>query len=220
MNETNRFQKHDAKRAADRAATTISRSDAVASREKRRESWTQHGRGQAGGGLLLDQRVLSAKAAAIAERSKTTNTAPTVMTGRSIAAIVEHWAQQTGFYSSEFNQVSLRNRLREQVDAGVSFSYEMLSETADWLRRNNHLEQPPNTVRKRGEIVTSAVPTLYEYIPADEQALIDDEQAARAIKTRAKEDSENKNLSLDELRRRVAAGRGVISRESIRIYQG
>jgi hypothetical protein len=221
MNEQmNRFAKNDAARGSKRAATTISRSDAVATRDKRRESWTQHGRGQAGGGLLLDQRVLSAKAAAIAERNKTTNTAPTVMTDRSIAAIVERWAEQTGFYASQFNSLSLRNRLRELIDSGFAFSYELLGETEAWLRQRNHLEQPPKTIRKRGEVVSSAVPTLYVYIPADEQAAIDEEQAAKAIENRAKEDAVNKSLDLDELRRRVAADRGVISREAIRVFQG
>lgn len=220
MNEAvNKFQRHDAKRSAERVASTISRDDAVAARDKRRESWTQHGRGQAGGGLLLDQRVLSAKAAAIAERNKP-HAQATVMTDRSIQAIVERWAEQVGFYSSEFNKVSLRNRLREQVDAGIPFSYELLDQTNDFLRRNNHLEQPPTAIRKRGEVVSSAVPKLYEYVPADEQAVIDEEQAKKAIEARAKEDAENKNLPMDELRKRVAAGRGVISRESIRVYQG
>jgi uncharacterized small protein (DUF1192 family) len=220
MNEAvNKFQRHDAKRSAERAAVTISRDDAVAARDKRRESWTQHGRGQAGGGLLLDQRVLSAKAAAIAERNKP-HAQATVMTDRSIQAIVERWAEQVGFYSSEFNKVSLRNRLREQVDAGIPFSYELLDQANDFLRRNNHLEQPPNAIRKRGGVVSSAVPTLYEYVPQDEQAVIDEEQAKKAIEARAKEDAENKNLSMDELRKRAAAARGVISRESIRVYQG
>jgi hypothetical protein len=222
MNEAmNRFDRNNAKRATQRRDSHgISHADAVTARDKQRESWTQHGRGNPGGGLLLDQRALSAKAAAIAERKKATNATLTVMTNRSIAAIVERWVQETGFYSSEFNQVSLRNRLRQQVDAGIPFSYELLAETSDWLSRNNYLEQPPKTIRKRGEIVSSAVPTLYEYTTPEEQSAIDAERAAKAIEDRVNEDAANKNMPLDELRRRVAVGRGVISRESIRVFQG
>jgi hypothetical protein len=222
MNETtNKFQRHDAKRSAQRnAAHGISRADALETRDKRNQAWTSHGRTQPGG-LILDQKTLAAKkSAALAGRNKPSDTPSTVMTERSIAAIVERWAQETGFYDSQFNSLSLRNRLRELVDAGFAFSYELLTETSDWLRRNNHLEQPPKTIRKRGEVVSSAVPTLYEYIPADEQAAIDEDLAAKAVESRTKEDAANKQLPLDELRRRAAAARGVISRENIRVFQG
>lgn len=215
----NKFQKHHETRAANRVALNrLNRAEAAAKQAKNREAWTQPTRQTFG--LLLDSKTLAAKAAALADRNKEIGTALTVMSEKSIEAIVQRWAQETNFYSSDFNNLSLKNRLREQVDDGQPFSYELLNETADWLRRNNHLEQAPKTVRKRGEIVSSAVPTLYEYIPADEQAAIDAELAAKEVENRAKEDAVNKSLPLDELRRRVAAGRGVISRDSIRLFQG
>jgi hypothetical protein len=221
MNETmNRFDRNNAKRAAQRAAShPLNRKDAAAEQAKNREAWTRPTRQSFG--LRLDQRTLSAKAAAIAERN--TPTAPatsTALTVRSVEAVVQRWVEDTNFYTSEFNNLSLNNRLRERVDAGVPFSYELLTESADWLRRNNHLEQPPNTVRKRGEAVSFAVPTLYAYIPAEEQAAINADLAAKAVENRAKEDAQNASLPLEELRRRVNAGRGEVSRESLRVFQG
>jgi hypothetical protein len=222
MNEaTNRFQRLDAKRSAARNATHgVSRADAEERRDKRHEAWVSPTRSQPQGGLLLDQKTLAAKAAAIAARNKPSDVAPTAMTERSLVAVVERWAEETGFYASQFNSLSLRNRLRELVDSGFAFSYELLAETEAWLRQRNHLEQPPKTIRKRGEIVSSAVPVLYVYVPAEEQAVIDAELAAKAAENRTKEDAINKNLSLEELRRRVVADRGVVSRETIRVFQG
>jgi hypothetical protein len=222
MNENlNRFQRNEAIRAAQRTSTHgLSRAEAEARRDKQHTSWTQHGRTQAPGSLILDQRTLAAKAAAIADRNRPASAAPTVMTEKSIAAIVERWVQETGFYASEFNSLSLNHRLREQVDAGASFSYELLNEAHEFLRRNNHLEKPATTVRKRGEIVGAAVPVLYLYVPLAEQQAIDADRAAKAVDDRANEDAENRNLSFDDLRRRVAAERGIISREKIMVHQG
>jgi len=221
MNEgMNRFDRNNAKRAAQRAAShPLNRKDAAAEQAKKREAWTRPTRQSFG--LLLDPKTLAAKSAAIAERNAPTAPATsTALTVRSVEAVVQRWVEDTNFYTSKFNNLSLNNRLRERVDAGVPFSHELLTESADWLRRNNHLEQPPNTVRKRGEAVSFAVPTLYSYIPAEEQAVINADLAAKAVENRAKEDAANKTLPLDELRRRVAAGRGVVSRASIMLFQG
>jgi hypothetical protein len=142
------------------------------------------------------------------------------MTEKSLDAIIRTWASDTGFFASEFNLTSLRNRLRYDVDSGVAFSYEMLNANAEWLRRNNFLEQPPSTVRRRGEIVSSSIPKLFEYVSDEEQAQIDTDQAAKAAAERKREDAENRNLSLDELRKKARAARGVINGETIRVYQG
>jgi hypothetical protein len=221
----NKFQKADEARAAKRRQSHgVTKAEAVAARDKVREQWTSHGHSEnqgRNGGLLLDVKTLEAKNAAQADRRKiTTPPALTTMTEKSMTAIVERWAQETNFYASQFNMTSLVNRLRRDVDAGVPFSYEMLSASCEWLKKNNHVEQPPTTVRKRGEIVSSAVPTLYEYVTADEQAAINADDIEKAAQARQREDAANRTLSLEELRQKADAARGTISREAIRIFQG
>lgn len=216
----NKFQKHDENRAAHRNSTQgVTRADAVAVREKIREKWTGHGQENQwrNGGLLLDEKTIAAKNAALAARGKSTlPPAVTTMTPKSMEAIVERWSQETNFYASQFNMASLINRLHRDVEAGLPFSCEMLNNCAEWLRSNNHLEQPPTTVRKRREIISSATPTLYEFTTVEEQALLDEQQTAKAIADRAREDQANRNLPLDQLRRKTQKVRGTISGESYR----
>ena len=221
----NKFQRNDQVRAEKRKQSNgVSRADAVAARDKVREQWTSHGHSEnqgRNGGLLLDAKTLEAKNAALADRQKSPTPPPlTTMTEKSMTAIVERWAQETNFYASQFNMTSLLNRLRRDVDAGVPFSYEMLNASAEYLKKHNHIELPTSTVRKRGEIVSSAVPTLYEYITADEQAGIDADNIEKAAQARQREDAANRSLSLEQLRQKANAARGTISRESIRVFQG
>lgn len=221
----NRFQKADEARAAKRRQSHgVTKAEAVAARDAVRQRWTSHGHSEdqgRNGGLLLDAKTLKAKNAALAERQKSpTPPALTRMTDKSMTAIVERWAQETNFYASQFNMTSLLNRLRRDVDAGVPFSYEMLNANCEWLKKHNHIEAPPTTVRLRGEIVSSAVPTLYEYVTADEQAAINADDIEKAAQARQREDAANRSLSIEELRQKANAARGTISREAIRVFQG
>jgi hypothetical protein len=95
-----------------------------------------------------------------------------------------------------------------------------LNANAEYLKKHNHLELPTSTVRKRGEIVKSAVPTLYEYVTADEQAAINADDIEKASQARQREDAANRSLSLEQLRQKANAARGTISRENIRVFQG
>jgi hypothetical protein len=216
----NKFQRNDQARAEKRKQSQgVSRPDAVAARDKIRERWTGHGHSEdqvRSGGLLLDAKTLEAKSAALADRRKTTTPpALTTMTHKSMTAIVERWAQETNFYASQFNMDSLHNRLLHDVDAGIPFSYEMLNTCAEFLKKNNYLEKPPGTVRRRGEIVSSAVPTVYEYVTAEEQAAINANDIEKAAQDRKREDTENRNLPLARLRQKARVSRGNHSSEPI-----
>jgi hypothetical protein len=221
----NRFQRNDAVRAEKRKQQHgLSAKDAVAIRDKKREEWTSHGRSpnQTRGGLLLDEKTLAAQNDFSASRKPTEPAPAQQMSAATLESITRDWlSRNPGFHNSEFNRVSMRNFLQKNINENrLTASVEMLDVAFEWLTKNNHLEKAPGTVRRRGEVVSSAVVTLFEYTPPEVQAALAQEQAARAIDQRAEEDAANRNLPLDQLRRKANAARGTISRESIRVYQG
>jgi hypothetical protein len=144
------------------------------------------------------------------------------MTGATLEAVTRDWlSRNPGFYNSDFNRTSMRNFLQKNINENrVVPGVEMLDVAFEWLTQNNHLEKAPGTVRRRGEVVSSAVVKLFEYTSPESQAALDQEQAARAVADRDREDKVNRSLSLDSLRRKANAARGVVSRESIRVFQG
>ena len=220
----NKFQKAAEARAAKRRQSHgVSRADAVAARDKVREQWTSHNRpdNQTRGGLLLDPKTLAAQADFAASRKPTEPAPAQQMSAATLESITRDWLSRTpAFHNSKFNRVSMRNFLQRNIDENrLTPSVEMLDVAFEWLTKNNHLEQAP-TPRKRGEIVRSAVPTLYEYVTADEQAAIDADDIEKAAQDRQREDAANRTLSLEELRQKANAARGTISREAIRVFQG
>jgi len=223
MQEMNRFQRNDQKRAAQRNATQgVSRADAVAARDKVREQWTGHGqKDQArSGGLLLDPKTLEARNAAVAARQQTEPAPVQQMSAATLESITRDWlGRNPSFHNSEFNRVSMRNFLQKNVNENrLTPSVEMLDVAFEWLTKNNHLEKPPGTVRRRGEMVSSAVVKLFEYTSPEAQAVIDEQQEAKAISSRKREDAENRSLSLDQLRLKARDARGIVSRENLRVY--
>jgi hypothetical protein len=221
----NKFQRNDQVRAEKRKQSHgVSRADAVAARDKVREHWTGHGRpeNQTRGGLLLDQKTLAAQNDFAASRKPTEPVPVQQMSAATLESITRDWlSRNPGFYNSEFNRTSMRNFLQKNINENcLSPGVEMLDAAFEWLTKNNHLEKAPGTVRRRGEVVSSAVVTLFEYTPPEVQAARDQEQAAGAIERRAQEDAANRNLPLDQLRQKANAARGTISRESIRVFQG
>jgi hypothetical protein len=220
----NRFQRNDQIRAEKRKQHHgLSAKDAVAVRDKKREEWTGHNRPEnQRGGLLLDPKTLAAKNDFTASRKPTEPAPVQQMSAATLESITRDWlSRNPGFYNSEFNRVSMRNFLQKNINENrLTPSVEMLDVAFEWLTKNNHIEKAPGTVRRRGEVVSSAVVTLFEYTPPEVQAALDQKQAARAIEQRAKEDATNRNLSIEELRQKAHAARGTISRESIRVFQG
>jgi hypothetical protein len=221
----NKFQKAAEARAAKRRQSHgVSRADAVAARDKVREEWTSHGRppNQTRGGLLLDPKTIAAQADFTASRNTAEPAPVQPMSAGTLESITRDWlSRNPGFYNSDFNRTSMRNFLQKNINENrLSPGVEMLDVAFEWLTKNNFLEKAPGTVRRRGEVVSSAVPTLFEYTPPEVQAALDQEQAAKAVEARQREDAANRTLSLEELRRKANAARGTISRESIRVFQG
>jgi hypothetical protein len=221
----NRFQRNDQVRAEKRRQShSLSAKEAVAIRDKKREEWTSHGRSpsQTRGGLLLDEKTLAAQADFAASHKPAEPPPVPQMSAATLESITRDWlSRNPGFYNSDFNRTSMRNFLVKNVTEGrLTPSVEMLDIGFEFLMKHHHLERAPGTPRKRGEVVSSAVVTLFEYTPPEVQAALDQEQAAKAIEQRAKEDAANRNLPLDQLRKKAHAARGTISRESIRVYQG
>jgi hypothetical protein len=217
----NKFQKHDEARAAQRNASQISRADAVTIRDEQRKKWTSHNRSQGQGGLLLDQKTLAAKVAAVADRNKAqpTNWLPSAAT---LEALTEMWLQRNPqFYQSQFNAISMKNFLAKAVNENkITPSLELLDAAFEWLSKNSYLELDPRIPRKRGDVARSAVARVFEYTTSEEAEQFEQERMTEAMENRAREDASNRALPLDELRRRAQTARGVVSRESLRVFQG
>jgi hypothetical protein len=168
----NRFQRHDQARAEKRKQSHgVTKAEAVAARDQVRQQWTSHGRSpnQTRGGLLLDEKTLAAQADFTASRKPTEPAPVQPMSTATLESITRDWlSRNPGFYNSEFNRVSMRNSLQKNVNEGrLTPSVEMLDLAFEWLTKNNHLEKAPGTARKRGEIVSSALVTLFEYTPPE-----------------------------------------------------
>jgi len=221
MNENlNRFQRYEAKRADQRNATQISRADAVATRDKRRETWASPHRGQPSG-LLLDQKTLALRASLLNDRSKVEPTA-TAVPESTVTAIIETWLHRNpNYYNSDFNGVSMNNFLAKAWhEKGVTPSIELLDSAFTWLNANGHLENDPRIPRRRGDVTRTACPSIFQYETPQQSAERELNEANDATEKRQREDAENRSLSFEELKRKAHEGRGVISRASILTFQG
>jgi hypothetical protein len=185
----NKFQKNDEARAANRAALNrLNRTDAAAKQAQKREAWTRPTRQSFG--LLLDQRTLSAKAAAIAERRKT-EPEKAHMEESTVLAKLETWLRRNPtFYDSDFNGISMRNfLLKAWHEKGIAPSIELLDSAYQWLQANGHLECDPRVPRKRGDVACTAVPRLFEYRTPEEAEELEQRQASEAVERRISEDA-------------------------------
>jgi hypothetical protein len=214
----NRFQRNDQVRAEKRKQQHgLSAKDAAAIRDKKREEWTSHNRpeNQTRGGLLLDLKTLAAQAEFAASRKPTEPAPAQQMSAATLESITRDWlSRNPGFYNSDFNRVSMRNFLQKNINENrLAPSVEMLDVAFEWLTKNNHLEKPPGAPRKRGEVVSSAAPTLFQYTPPEEVAAQEQERLANQIEARKREDAANKNLSLAELREKARRERGVLNHQ-------
>jgi hypothetical protein len=213
----NRFQRNDQVRAEKRKQSHgLSAKDAVAIRDKKREEWTSHGRSsnQTRGGLLLDEKTLAAQNDFTTSRKPTEPAPVQQMSAATLESITRDWlSRNPGFYNSHFNRTSMKNFLQKNINENrLSPGVEMLDVAFGWLTKNNHLEKAPGTVRRRGEVVSSAAPVLFQYDPPEVQAAREEERLANQIEARKREDAANKNLSLAELREKARHERGVLSR--------
>jgi hypothetical protein len=210
----NRFSRRNASRAAilrkDTEQAATRRQEVVAKQEARSARPRV-------GSMLLDELTAQAKRAAdraVESRRNEGPAAPQQLSPASIAAITKQWMQQhPEFYDSEFNAASMTAFVRKNVDAGVLFGMEIFDAGFAWLSENNHLERAPSTTRKRGEVVSAAAPTIFEYEPHEERQAR--EQLARDM-ARSIEDTEAeraKKMPFEELEREVKAGRKVQTRQ-------
>ena len=169
----------------------------------------------------MDEKTLAAQNDFTASRKPIEPVSIQQMSAATLESITRDWLSRNhGFYNSEFNRVSMRNFLQRNINENrLTPSVEMLDVAFEWLTKNNHLEKAP-TPRKRGEIVSSALPTVFQYTPPAEVATQEQEQLANQIEARQREDAANRSLSLVELRQKANAARGTISREIIRVFQG
>jgi hypothetical protein len=214
----NRFQRNDVIRAEKRKQSHgLSAKDAVAIRDKKREEWTSHGRSpnQTRGGLLLDDKTLAAQNDFTASRKPTEPAPAQQMSAATLESITRDWlSRNPGFYNSEFNRTSMRNFLHKNINENrLTPGAEMLDVALEWLTKNNHLERAPGAPRKRGEVVGSAAPTLFQYTPPEEVAAQEQERLANQIEARKREDAANKNLSFAELRKKARHERGVLNHQ-------
>jgi len=218
----NKFDRHNAARNAQRKAEYgITRADAITKRDEARAAWQNHGRSQAGGGLLLDQRALSAKAALIAERARSEPKA-VELPASTLDAIAETWlSRNPNYYPSPFNNSSMKNFLAKAWDEQqIPPSIELMDAGYEWLTRNGHLENDPRIPRKRGDVARASMPRAFEYTTPEETKALEEQRLNEAIEKRANEDSINRALPLEELRRRAQTGRGVVSRDALMRHQG
>jgi len=227
MNEaTNRFQRLDAKRAAARNATHgVSRADAEERRDKRREAWASPTRSQPQGGLILDQKTLAAKSAALAamrEASAEGLRQTAQVPESTINAVVEAWLRRNpSFYNSDFNATSMKNFcLKAWNERSVAPCLELLDSAFAWLQANGHLESDPQTSRKRGDVARASAPRIFEYATPEQVEELEQKNASEAVEKRKREDAFNRTLSLDELRSRAQTGRGAVSRDALLRFQG
>src|SRR6267154_539782 len=221
MNDAkNRFAKNDAARQARREETSRT---AVAEHQTRlaenRATW--HGSRRTDnrvGGTLLDESTLKAKRdrdddLAAGRVKKDSSTQP--LSPASMEAITRDWlTQHPEFYNSEFNRTSMRNFVRKNVEQnGILSGFELLDAGSVWLTEHNHLEKAPNTIRKRGEIVSQPAPTIFEYTPPEEREA--QQQFARQVAESIEnaETERAKSLPLETLEKEVRSGYKVQTRQ-------
>ena len=216
----NRFAKNDAARQARREEASKS---AVTEHQTRlaanRATWHgSHRTDNRVGGTLLDAPTVKAKRDAdddlAAGRAKKDSPVQP-LSPASMEAITRDWlAQRPEFYNSEFNRTSMKNFVRKNVEENaVLFGFELLDAGFVWLSEHNHLEIAPSTVRKRGEIVSQAAPTIFEYTPPEERDA--QQQLARQV-AQSIEDAETeraRSLPLETLEKEVRSGYKVQTRQ-------
>jgi hypothetical protein len=118
----NKFAKHDAARAAQRKARHgVSRAESTAESERRHATWVSPTRSQPQGGLILDQKTLAAKAAALNQRKMEPEPTTTQLPASTINAIVEFWLYRNPtFYNSPFNGESMKNFLAKASNVSAN----------------------------------------------------------------------------------------------------
>lgn len=209
-----KFSRRNASRAADLkkdAEQAALRRQEVATKQEVRSAHPRIG------SLLLDELTAQAKRAADQVIESRPNDGPTVpqrLSQASIAAITKQWMNEhPEFYDSEFNAASMTVFVRKKVDAGVLFGTELFDAGFAWLSENNHLERDPSIPRKRGEVVSAAAPTIFEYTTEEQRQ--GREQLARDV-AQSIEDSEAdraKSMPLDDLQKEVRGSRKPLTRE-------
>jgi hypothetical protein len=221
MNDVkNRFAKNDSARQSRREETSravVAEHQAQVAED--RATW--HGSRRTDnrvGGTLLDVPTVRAKRdrdddLAAGRARKDSPIQP--LSPASMEAITRDWlAQRPEFYNSEFNRTSMRNFVRRNVEEnGILFGFELLDAGFVWLAEHNHLEKAPGIVRKRGDIVSQAAPTIFEYAPAEEREA--HEQLARQV-AESIEDAEAeraKNMPLEDLQKEIRTSRKPLTRE-------
>jgi hypothetical protein len=215
MNDSqNRFSRRNASRAS------ILRKDTEQAVTRRQEVVAKHEARSARprvGSMLLDELTAQAKRAAeqvIESRRSEGPTAPQQLSPASIAAITKQWMQQhPEFYNSEFNAASMTAFVRKNVDSGVLFGMEIFDAGFVWLSENNHLERAPSITRKRGEVVSAAAPTIFEYEPREERQAREQFGRDVALSIQDSEANRAKSMSFEELAREVKSGRKVQTRQ-------
>ena len=219
----NKFAKHDAARATQRKARHgVSRADSTAESERRHATWVSPTRSQPQGGLILDQKTLAAKAAALNQRQMEPEPTTAQPPASTINAIVEFWLYRNPtFFNSPFNGESMKNFLAKAWhERGVAPSIELMDAGFAWLRANGHLETDPRIPRKRGEVARASAPRIFEYATPEQVEELEQKNASEAVEKRKREDAFNRTLSLDELRSRAQTGRGAVSRDALLRFQG
>jgi len=219
----NKFAKHDAARAAQRKARHgVSRAEAAAESERRHATWVSPARSQPQGGLILDQKTLAAKAAALNQRKMEPEPTTPQLPASTINAIVEFWLYRNPtFFNSPFNGESMKNFLAKAWhERGVAPSIELMDAAFAWLQANGHLETDPRIPRKRGDVARASVPRIFEYATPEQVEELEQKNASEAVEKRKREDAFNRTLSLDELRSRAQTGRGAVSRDALLRFQG
>lgn len=170
------------------------------------------------GGTVLDPQTAQAKRDRdddLAAGRTAATPPPLPLSPASIEAVTVAWLQMTpDFYNSEFNRTSMSNFCRMNVEKnGAVFGIELLEAAFHWLSENNHLEKPPLTVRKRGEVTSQAAPVLFEYeAPEQREAR---EQAAREVAISIENEAERraKNVPFEELQKEARSGYKIRTRQ-------
>jgi hypothetical protein len=161
-------------------------------------------------GLALDARTVQAKAAADATRKPSSIDTPVARPSEAtIAAISEQWrASHPEFYPCEFNFISMRNLCDMNVRQNkVPFGIELLNTAFAWLKANDHYLPDPSVPRKRGEVVSSAAPTVFEWDPPEKIAARQEFHTLFAQTEDAAAGERAKDMPLEDLQKEIRSSR-------------
>ncbi len=223
---SSKFERARVARAGVTNRNTVDKATAQERRDARHDEWVgdrRTGRDRphlaAGGGLVLDPATIDAKQKMDAERAKQQPAPQVDPSPVSADAIARSWmSDHPEFYPSEFNRTSLGNLVQKNLDEGNAphaHLYEVLTASYEWLLQNNHLERDPNIQRKRGEVIDSSAPTLFEYeTPQQAQERADEIDANQKL-AREREIAAAKVLPFDQLKAQVQGARKPLTREQV-----